>query len=371
MEKANRIAFLDGSKIITEALVRSGADLFVGYPITPSNRFYAYGQKRFPSFYPAPDEISVLQWMAGASAAGRLPVTATAFPGLALMVESLNMAYAMELPMVIVVTQRLGPSTGSATMGAQGDLGIINGIISGFPIPTFCPSNFVDCWELSRKAVETAVELRCPVILLTSKEMVMTSRSFDLSKLKDILPVERKQLNILGTFQTYKAGEDLVAPFMGVDSDEHQVRINASMHNQEGRIVKNEESLAVTKRLAEKIYSKASQLTQYSYSKEEGASTLIVSYGISALSARDAVKDLRSKGQKVSCLIVKTMIPLAPEIFDIIDSYSQVLFAEENINGQLREMIFGKREQRGIKCINKFGSMITPSEIVHQAVTFA
>lgn len=358
--------FIDGSKIITEALVRAGADIFVGYPITPSNRFYAYGQQRFPSFYPAPDEISVLQWMAGAAAAGKIPVTATAFPGLALMVESLNMAYAMELPMVIVITQRLGPSTGSATIGAQGDLGIVNGLISGFPIPTFCPASFEDCWILSQKAVETAVKLRTPVILLTSKEMVMTSKSFDLSKLEDIQPVQIEKPTINGDYKSYQAGEDLIAPFLDVNNEEHQVRINASMHNEMGRIVKNEESLNISKRLAEKINVRATELASFDYQKEEGATKLIISYGISALSALDAVEELQTKNQKVSLLIIKTLIPLSNEIFDIIDSYDEVLFVEENLNGQLKEMIFGKRNDKKVKSVNKFGSMIAPSEIVNE-----
>ena len=368
MKKDTKITFIDGSKIITEALVRSGADIYIGYPITPSNNFYAYGQQRFPTFYPAPDEISTLQLMSGASAAGKLPVTATAFPGLALMAESLNMAYVMELPMVLVITQRLGPSTGSATTGAQGDLGIINGIISGFPVPTFCPSNFEDCWNLAHKAVATAINLRTPVILLTSKEMVMTSRSFDLSKLEDIQPVKREEPEIDTIYQPYKPGDDLIAPFLNFNNDRHQVRINASMHNYDGRIVKNEESLAVSGNLAEKINSKAAELLAYDYIYDEEAAKLIVSYGISALAAHDAVKELKANGQKVSLLIVKTMIPLANEIYDIIDSYDEVLFAEENLNGQLQEIIFGKRKNENIKRVNKFGSMVTPSEIVNEFI---
>lgn len=366
MKKKTKNTFIDGSKIITEALVRSGAEIFVGYPITPSNKFYAYGQQRFPAFYPAPDEISVMQWMSGASAAGKLPVTATAFPGLALMVESLNMAYVMELPMVLVVTQRLGPSTGSATTGAQGDLGFISGIIPGFPVPTFCPANFEDCWNLSYKAVETAIKLRTPVILLTSKEMVMTSRGFDLAKLEDIKPVKRVTPKVKDRYQPYKAGDDLVAPFLNVSNDEHQVRLNASMHNHDGKIVKNAEALAVTRRLAEKINSKATALAHFEYLKKEGATKLVVSYGISALAALDAVNELEAENQKVSLLIIKTLIPLAKVIYDIIDSYDEVLFAEENINGQLQEIIFGKRQHENIKSVNKFGSMVAPSEIINE-----
>jgi len=365
MATDRKITFTDGSALITEALVRSGADMFIGYPITPSNRFYAYGQKRFPVFYPAPDEISVLQWMSGAAAAGKLPVTATAFPGLALMTETLNMAYVMELPMVLVITQRLGPSTGSATVGAQGDLALLNGIIPGFPLPTFCPAGFADCWTLAHKAVHTAVNLRTPVVLLTSKEMVMTSRSFDLNKLPEMGPVARPKPKTGKGYQPYKAGDAGVAPFLPVGNSRHQVRLTASMHNRAGRIVKNEESLAVTRNLAAKINSHAAELAEYAHITTPGARKLLVSYGVSALAARDARAALAARGEKVSLLIIKTLIPLATEIFALIDTYEEVFFVEENLNGQLQEIMFGKRPPDKIKRICKLGSMIAPAEIVN------
>ena len=91
-----------------------------------------------------------------------------------LMIETLNMAYMMELPMVIVLVQRLGPSTGSATTGAQGDLLLLRGCVSGgYPLPVFCPSDLTGCWTLAAHAVHTALALRTPVVLLTSKEMLM------------------------------------------------------------------------------------------------------------------------------------------------------------------------------------------------------
>ncbi len=94
---------IDGSRLIIEALARGGADVYVGYPITPSNWLYAYARQRFPVFLPAPDEISALQWAAGFAATGKFPVTATSFPGFALMLETVNMAYMMELPLLIIL----------------------------------------------------------------------------------------------------------------------------------------------------------------------------------------------------------------------------------------------------------------------------
>ena len=117
-----QLALIDGSRLIVEACVQAGADVFVGYPITPASLIYNYSSQRFPTTLPAPDEITTLQWMCGLAASGRLPVTATSFPGFALMLETLNMAYMMELSLLVILVQRLGPATGTATAGAQGDL---------------------------------------------------------------------------------------------------------------------------------------------------------------------------------------------------------------------------------------------------------
>ena len=359
---------IDGSKIITESLVRSGADVFIGYPITPSNLFYSYGQKRFPSFYAAPDEITVLQWMSGLSTTGKLPVTATAFPGLALMVESLNMAFMMELPMVIIIVQRMGPSTGSATTGAQGDLSILNGIISGgFTLPVFSPSDFVDGWELAHKCVKTAVEFRTPVVMLTSKEMVMTNKSFDISQLGEIERVDRSTKEYDGEYKPYVMTDDLVPPFVPVGDKTRQVRVNSSTHDMMGAIKSpNPESLGNTIRLRDKFEKRIDELVEYDLDKEEGADQLIVSWGISVDATRDAVNIYRSRGNKVSFLIVKTLLPVAQEIIDIMESYKELVFVEENISGQLKEIIFGKRPYKHIKQVNKIGSMIAPDEILKE-----
>ncbi len=364
--KNSRKTLIDGSRLMIEALVQAGADTFVAYPITPSNWMYKYGKERFPQFYAAPDEITTFQWMAGIAAAGRLPATSSAFPGIALMVESINMAYAMELPLVVIITQRLGPSTGSATTGAQGDLAILNGIISGgYPVPVFSPSNFEDAWELSAKAVEAAVKFRTPVFLLTSKEMVMYQKSFDLSNLKPISKVERPEPKIEGEYLPYKADESLVPPFLALGNDEHLVRITASTHDQAANIRKNDpEALANSKRLQDKFIQRIDELTIYDLDKQDGAKDLIATWGITADAARDALMSLRKQGKKVDLLVVKSMLPVAPAIYDIIDRYDNVVIAEENLTGQYKEILFGNRPVKHIKQVNKMGNMIHPQEII-------
>jgi len=359
-------ALTDGSRLITESCVRAGADVFIGYPITPANLLYLYASKRYPRMLAAPDEITTLQWMAGFSATGHIPVTATSFPGFALMVESINMAFMMELPMVIILAQRLGPATGSATCGSQGDLSVIAGTLSGgFPLPTLCISNFDDCWNISAEAVKLAVRMRSPVVLLTSKEMVMTRSSYDWSGLPEIEPIQRRFYEGAGPYEPYSTGPDLIPEFLPVSQNSYQVRLTASTHDRNG-IIQNvlPEAIDNTKRLESKLVKHLPGYTFFDFDEDKGAGTLIVSYGITSLASRDAVQELRKSGKKVSLLVAKTLLPVPGDYLDICDRYERVVVAEENLTGQLRHLLYGTRGRAGLTGINGISKMITPAEIV-------
>ena len=367
MNEANqKIGFIDNSRLITESLVRAGADVFIGYPITPANLLYYYANKRFPSFFAAPDEITTIQLMSGFAATGKVPVTATSFPGFALMIESINMAYMMELPMVIVLVQRLGPSTGSATGGAQGDISLVSNIISGgLAIPVFSVSDSLDCWNISAKCVEMSVKQKTPVILITSKEEIMTQLSFDLNKLVEIKPVQRKFYEKDEAFKPYLADDSLIPEFLPLTNTKHQVRYTASTHNVDG-ILQNStiEALANTERLHKKNILHINDYTFFEYDKQDSADTIIISYGITSMAAMVAVETLRNEGINISLLIVKTLFPIPTVYYNILDKYNKIIFAEENLTGQYRIAMFGNQTLNKISGVNKMGKMIDPEEIV-------
>ncbi|KAF0140185.1 MAG: korA2 [Stygiobacter sp.] len=365
---SSNFSLVDGSKLIVEALVQSGVEAFVSYPITPANWINQYASQRFPTMTFAPDEISVAQWIAGLSSAGKLSATATSFPGLALMVESLNMSFMMELPMIIVIAQRLGPSTGSATVGAQGDLLLLNSLISGgYNIPVFSTSNLEDCWIVTEKAVHTAVKLRTPVVLLTSKEMIMTARSIDLSTLPELTKVEYDLYKGTKPYIPYDSDEKLVPPFLPLTNNEHQVRINSSTHDDSGTIKKaTKAALGNTIRLHNKIQRRISEYLFYEHDASNEKNILIVSYDITAEATRDAVRQLRESGVNVSALYIKTIIPFAKELMTIINGYENVIFAEENLTGLLVKMVYGNNPPKNVTKVNRIGSMISPSEIIKE-----
>ncbi|MCF8350060.1 MAG: hypothetical protein K9H15_02760 [Bacteroidales bacterium] len=361
-------ALTDGSRLMTESLVRSGADVFIGYPITPANNLYAYSKNRFKTFLAAPDEITTMQWMCGFSIAGHLPVTATSFPGFSLMMESINMAYMMELPMVIVLVQRLGPSTGTATCGAQGDLTLLEGMLSGgYNLPVLATPKANDCWTLAEKAVKTANKLRSPVVFLTSKEEMMTQFSFDLGLLEEISPVKRTFYSSDETYYPYKRDENAIPAFLPVSSNKHQVRITASTHNEQGILEGiSEAALKNTLMISEKIEKNLGSYLDYELDEKEDAEILLVSWGVTANAVREAARELNNSGKTVSTFIPKTLLPLADVYVDIITKYKHIVFAEENHNSQLKKLIYGARVPSNVHCVNKIGRMIDPMEIIEE-----
>ena len=331
--KTEGVVFLDGSQLIIEAMGQSGVGAYIGYPITPVNGLFAAAKQRIPIAMEAPDEITALQWSSGFSSSGVFPVTASAFPGFALMIESLNMAFMMELPMVIILAQRLGPSTGSATTGGQGDLLLLRGCISGgYPVPVFCPSNLNDCWELAAASVHTAVQLRTPVVLMTSKEMVMTNQNMDIGALKEVHRAEPIMFTGKGEYKTYGANGNLTAPFLPIGNNEHQVRLNSSTHDMDGITQKNSvEALENTERLKNKMERNIDSYTYFDYNQADRTDTVILTYGISAEASREAVSILKANNELVSLLVMKTLLPVPSRIYELLAPYQHIVIVEENI----------------------------------------
>jgi 2-oxoglutarate ferredoxin oxidoreductase subunit alpha len=178
-----------GNQLIAEGAVEAGCRFFTGYPITPASGIYKSMiellQARGDVALSAPDEISALAYCVGASMRGYRAMTATSGPGWALMIETMQYALMTETPLVIALVQRLGPSTGGATQGAQGDILLAEFCTSGgYTVPVLCPSTPNECFELTMRAFDWSERLRTPVILLTDKEVGMTMERVDYAELR-------------------------------------------------------------------------------------------------------------------------------------------------------------------------------------------
>ena len=162
------------------ASVRSGLPLFLAsYPITPASELLheLSRHKRFGvRTVQAEDEIAASNMALGASFGGHLGVTVTSGPGMDLKAETIGLAVALELPLLVIDTQRAGPSTGMPTKTEAADLLMaIHGRHGESPLPVIAAATPAQCFEAVFESVRIAVRYRTPVILLSDTFLANSS----------------------------------------------------------------------------------------------------------------------------------------------------------------------------------------------------
>jgi 2-oxoglutarate ferredoxin oxidoreductase subunit alpha len=359
-----------GNRMVAEGALAAGCRFFAGYPITPASQIYEVMIRELPAHgglaLSAPDEISSLCYCVGASLRGLKAMTATSGPGWALMIETLQYALMTETPVVIALVQRLGPSTGGATQGAQGDVWLAEFATSGgYTIPVFSPSTAAECYNLTVQAFNWSERLRTPVVLLSDKEVGMTTEVVDDAALAPHRGVERSRFAGGHPFLTYGFAQPGEAPAFAEVGGEVKVTVTGSAHDQQGRLRKNApEVIEVLQHLERKIEAHAEEMALVRSDLDPGAPNLVISYGITARAARQAVAALREEGIRVSFLQPQTLFPVPRQALDwALPGVRRVFVPEENLNGQYRSVLSPSLDGRRVVGINKVGGLITPSEI--------
>lgn len=370
---AVRVELVSGNRLTALGALSAGCRFFAGYPITPSSEIYQTMMEELPRrgglALAAPDEISALAGCVGASLAGYKAMTATSGPGWCLMVETVQYAVMTETPLVVAVVQRLGPSTGGATQGAQGDVLLTEFCTSGgYTIPVFAPSNGVECHQLARRAFEWSERLRTPVVLLSDKEVGMTLEGVDLGALPngsapvaDRRPVPSSAERFAPYFRPCPEEPPDFAPVGG----DVRVVATGSAHDYEGRLRKNSpEVIDVLAGLQHKIDAHAEELALVRSDLQEGARTLVVSYGVSARAALQACRSARARGARVSFLQLLTLFPVARgAIAAALGDCERVVVVEENLTGLYAGVLAPHLGGRPLVRVNALGAMIPPSRI--------
>lgn len=372
-----KIKLRNGNQMIAEGAIYAGCKFFAGYPITPASGIYKGMIDMLPLVnglaVPSPDEISAIAYCVGASMRGYKSMTATSGPGWSLMIETVQYALITETPLVIAVVQRLGPATGGATQGAQGDILFTQYFTSGgYTIPVLYPTNPRECFELTVKAFNWSEKLRSPVVLLTDKEIGMTTETVDYDNLDKLQVIDRKFVDLddadLVNWKMYgfKNAKDIAA-FAPVGG-KIKVTATGSAHNMEGELKKNDpETLSVLMHLEEKIQAHKDELIDYELNENDNSKTLIISFGITGRTVREVIRRAEKIGKKVSSLIIRSLFPIPEDLIKTVsEKYERILIPEENLNGQYRSIIKHLFVGKEVLGINKIGSMITPQEILEK-----
>ena len=357
--------FTDGSTAIVRGALDAGCNFFAGYPITPASPILMQMLRELPKVdgvgVQGEDEIASIGMCIGATLAGARAMTATSGPGLSLYSENIGLAIIGEVPLVIVDVQRLGPATGGATTVGQGDVQFVRwGTAGGYPIVALAPSSVAECYSLTRRAFDLAERFRCPVFLLTDKELNMTTTTVEVDRYEKPTVRARSTLGAYAPpYRFVPAGE--VPPIAQYGGDA-LVRFTGSTHDERAIITKAPAKVAqLNEHLRAKIEDHLDEIELVVADLQPGATTLFLSYGITAGAMREAVAHLRSAGKAVSALTLQSLWPV-PEraIRSALEGISRVVVAELN-HGQYRreiERLAGSIQVSGLNRVD--GELIAP-----------
>jgi len=331
------------------ASVRSGLPIFyASYPITPASELLHELSKR-KNFgvrtLQAEDEIAAAGMALGASFAGQLGVTGTSGPGLDLKQETIGLALALELPLVVVDVMRAGPSTGMPTKTEQADLlAVMYGRHGESPIPVVAAYTPGSCFESAVEAVRIAVKFRTPVALLSDTYLANSSEPWlipDVESLPTIEPRFATAPNHDDGFMPYLRDENLARPWAlpGTPGLQHQIG-GLEKEDVTGHISYDAENHERMTHLRQaKIERIAADIPLLEVDDPSGeADLLVLGWGSTFGVVRAAANRAREAGHKVATAHLVHVNPLPRNTGEVVTAYRKVLIPEMNL-GQLAMIV--------------------------------
>ena len=376
--------FMIGNDAIALGAIAGGARLMAAYPITPSSEIMEYLIKKLPQFggtvVQTEDELAAVTMAIGANYAGVRALTASAGPGLSLMAEAIGLSGMTETPLVIVDTQRGGPSTGLPTKQEQSDLmAMIYSTHGEIPKVVLAPSTVEEAFYDAAEAFNIAEEYQCPVILLTDLMLSLGKQSVeppDMSRVEirrgKLIQEDLPELEGKAYFKRYEVTEDGISPRVipGVKHGIHHV--TGVEHNEEGRpseATKNRVD-QMTKRLR-KLNTFRLQDAVLVTEHHAEPDILFVGFNSTRGTIEEIMPRLEAQGIKVDHLHIRQVHPFPSELVTPhLERAKRVIVVEYNATGQLAKLIqMNCGHASKIEHILKFnGDPFYPAEVVEQVV---
>jgi len=329
---------------LVAAAIQSGLGLFyASYPITPASellhslsRHHGLGVRTIQ----AEDEIAAVNMALGAAFAGHLGVTATSGPGMDLKAETIGLAVAYELPLVVVDVQRAGPSTGMPTKTEAADLLMaLYGRHGESPLPVIAACTPSDCFDSAIEAARIAVTHRTPVILLTDTFLANSSEPWKLPDVGSLPKIDPDFATDPTGFMPYARDSNLARPWAvpgtpglrhrigGLEKEDGTGNISYASANHEH----------MTHLRAERVARVS--VPDIEVDDPDGASLLVLGWGSSYGAIQGAARRLRrEQGLRLATAHIRHLNPLPANTGDVLRSFERVLVPEMNM-GQLVKLL--------------------------------
>lgn len=340
-----------GNDAIGLGALRGGIRFVAAYPITPATEITEWlaveMQEHGGRVVLAEDEIAAINMCCGASFAGVPTMTITSGPGLALKVETLGLAVAAELPMVVVDVMRVGPSTGIPTKSDQGDLDIaLHGTPGDAPRVVMAPISIADCAATAERAVYAAEALQTPVMLLSDQSLGQTQTVVDVPEARPT-PLKRlvEPFAEGADFRRYALTESGVSPMPAPGRPGTQWVADGLSHRESGH-----PSNAAADHVAQ-LNKRLRKLESFDWGDAWGevfgpadAPLAVVTFGSTVGPAKEAARRLTAAGRPARVVALRLIAPLRKaELAAALAGATRVVVVEQNASAQLYRHLLGER----------------------------
>jgi len=346
---------LTGNEATALGAVKTGLNFYFAYPMTPATTIMNFLAKREDlkvKVIQPENEISVINMALGAAFAGAKSAVGTSGGGFALMVEALSLAGQSETPILVIESQRGGPSTGMPTYNLQGDLLFVLSAGQGdFPRFVIAPGDAEQCLYYSALGLNLAWEYQTPVILLLDKDVSENTFSVD-EKIANFHEFGHEFTPIFwdkkGEYKRYKITENGISPLAFPGEKNAIVKSTSYEHDEYGITIESEEVEKMQEKRLRKYETMKKEIERLPAVKvygNEKSKIALISFGISKGAAMEAAENLGIK------LIQPIIIEPFPkkQMEEALKGVKKLFSVELNTTGQLAKLL----NQNGIKVDGK------------------
>ncbi len=379
--------FISGNEATAFGALVAGCRFYAGYPITPATEIMEWLAYHFPDYggvvVQAEDEIAAINLVLGAAFTGVRAMTGTSGPGLSLMTEALGMAGMTEVPIVIVDTQRAGPSTGLPTKHEQSDLGHMVFASHGeAPRIVVSPSSIEDSFYTAAEAFNLAEEYQCPVIMATDADLAMGKATMEAGAIdpdrveirrgevleaEDLPPLPEGQL----AFTRYAFTESGVSPRTLPGTPHGMYTCNSTEHDETGHTT---ELAANRTRMMEKRLGKVARVWETHEGGEEvlgdpDGSVALLGWGATRGPAAEAMEILTEAGVPAKYVQLRHLWPFPTAAVEaLVGGSERIYVVESNATGQLARILRSEIPANGrVRSILRYdGKPFTALEIARR-----
>lgn len=366
---------MNGDEACCEGALAAGCRFFAGYPITPATEVAESMSRRLPEiggiYIQMEDEIASMAAILGASWGGVKSMTSTSGPGFSLMMENIGLGLCTETPCVVCNVQRAGPSTGLPTLVAQGDMMQARwGTHGHYEIIALSPSSPQEMFDLTIRAFNLSEFYRLPVIILADETIGHMNERVIIPREEEIEVINRRKPTVdREDYLPYEADEDGIAP-MANCGDGYRIHVTGLTHDDRGYPAMDARAQQqMVTRLVDKIRKNRDKIIRTKNIYLDDAEVVVVSYGISARSAMQAVRNARACGIKAGLIKLETIWPFPEDLIrQVAPQVKELIMAEINGGQMVLELERCACGACPVSLVSNFGGAILHPSLIYSAI---